>query len=140
MERSSSQTRMLATQPPFCPGGCELRRRSGGQARCGEGFRRASGGGPFCVEPFCVQSPQPKNESGAMSWLGTGPDFAFMRLHDLVDDCQAEAGATFETRLEGLENLFGLLRGHSGSGVGEADLPIVSQVFDADLQGAAVAH
>ena len=63
-----------------------------------------------------------------------------MRLHDLVDDGQPESGAAFKVRLEGLKNLFNLLRRHSGSGIGKADLPVIAQGFDRDGQRAAVFH
>ena len=63
-----------------------------------------------------------------------------MRLHDLVDDGQSEPGAAFEVRLEGLEDLFGLLRRHAGSGIGKTDLPVVAQGFDGHGQRAAVLH
>src|SRR5258706_9614479 len=135
MERSSSKTRMLARHPPFGGGSCDLRGSNRLQFGPGEGFRRRSAGRPFSIEP-----PQPQDESGSLPWLGSSPHLAFMRLHDLVDDRQAEARAAFKARLEGLENLLRLLRSHSSSSIRKTNLPVVSQAFDAYLQSAAVPH
>ena len=63
-----------------------------------------------------------------------------MRLNDLVDHRQPEAGAAFKVRLEGLENLFSLLRSHSGSGIRETNLPVVSPAFDAYVESATIPH
>jgi hypothetical protein len=49
-----------------------------------------------------------------------------MRLHDLVDNGQAEAGSTFKVRLEGLEDFFRLLRVDAGAGIGKAHLPVAA--------------
>src|ERR1700734_3113943 len=120
MERSSSQTRMLATQPPFCRGRCKWRGRRRGQGRWGKLLSRQSTDGlPFGVEPA-----QPQDEIGPLPWLRPRPYFAFVRLHDLVDHCEAEAGAAFKVRLEGLEKFLSLLRGHACSGIRETDLPV----------------
>src|ERR1039458_7705571 len=136
MERSSSQTRMLATQPPFCRSRCEWRRRSRLQHRCSEVFSRGSTGS----RSFCVEPPQPQNESGSLPLLRPCPDLAFVRLYDLVDHRQTKARAAFEVRLEGLENLLRLLRGHAGSGIRETNLPVVFHALDRHLQSAAVPH
>src|SRR5271157_975536 len=118
MERSSSQTRMLATRPPFCGGGCELHRRGYGQGGCGEVFRRSGDTDrlpfcvglscvglscvepsciePFCIEPFCVKASQPEDESCSLPRPRAGPHFAFVGLHDLVDHDQAEPSAAFK--------------------------------------------
>src|SRR5260370_21386128 len=136
MERSSSQTRMLAMPPAFCRRSHQVRGNSRLQYwRCDDLGGTIAGGGPFCIEP-----PQPENESGSLPRLGAGPDLAFMRLHDLVDHRQAETGAAFKARLEGVENLFRLLQRHSCASVRKTDLPVVSQSFDAHLQSAAIAH
>src|ERR1700733_3236637 len=107
MERSSSQTRMLATQPPFPGSRRELRGR-------GEVFGRTGAdrvpfcGEPFCGNPFCLEPAQPQDEGRPLPGLGAGPHFTFVRLYDLVDHGQAKSRAAFKVRLEGLENLLGL--------------------------------
>src|SRR5258707_1258569 len=99
MERSSSQTRMLPTSPSSRSG-----RDSAGQLRFRS--RRRSN--------TRFHPPQPHYEAGTLAHFRTRPDFAFMRLHNLVDDRQAESGTLFEIRLEGLEDFFSLLRAKSG--------------------------
>src|SRR5271157_2825578 len=112
MERSSSQTRMLATKPPFRCSRRELRGWSRRQPSPSECFiHRSAGSRSFGVEPA-----QSENESGSLPRLRPRPHLAFVRLHDLVDHRETKAGAAFKVRLEGLENLFRLLRGHAGSG------------------------
>src|SRR6266568_4004057 len=94
MERSSSQTRILATQTS--------------SAGCGRG-QHPSG---IChtliaeVGPLGVESPQPENERGSLPGLRSRPNLAFMRLHNLVDDGQPESGTALEVGLEGFEDFF----------------------------------
>ena len=83
---------------------------------------------------------QSQNERGSLPGLGSRPNFTFMGLHDLVDHRQAQASSTLKVRLKGFENLFCLLRSHSGSSVGKGDLPVVAQALDTDSQAATVAH
>src|SRR5258708_323798 len=136
MERSSSQTRMLATRPPFRPTRCKFHGGQGVQLRFGRIF------GLKCRKPpsFGIEPPQPQHESGSLPRLGPCPNFAFMRLYDLVDDRQSETGAPFKVRLEGFEYLLRLLRSHSGSCIRKAHLPVVSQTLDGHLKSTAGLH
>ena len=61
-----------------------------------------------------------------------------MRLHDLVNQGQAEAGAALKIGLEGFEDFFDLLRAHAEAGIGESHLPIVSDGFNGDGECAAI--
>src|SRR5437660_1930017 len=118
MERSSSQTRMLAMQPPSGRGSglfCEHASIYIDVCSCGFAGRHCS---------LRVEAPQSQHKRGPLSLLGARPDFAFMRLHDLVDDRQTQPGASFEVGLEGLKDLFRLLRTHTGPGIRKADLPV----------------
>ena len=65
------------------------------------------------------ETAQPQNECGSLPWLRPRPHLAFVRLHDLVNDGQAQPCAALEVRLERLEDFFDLLRRHARSGVGE---------------------
>src|SRR3984957_1931425 len=132
MERSSSQTRILATRSPFGRSSCQLhgRSRSSGIA---DRWRAVH-------VPFRVTPTQPQYESGSLLWLRSCPHFAFMGLHDLVNHRQAKACAALEVGLEGFEDLFRLLRSHSCSSVRTADLPVVFQRFDSHFQSATVTH
>src|SRR5579863_7088273 len=99
MERSSSQTRMLPMRSsPGREGGCgtgpQHRRR-----------RTASLSLQSAGRWLCRQAPQTQNEYRATARVGARPNLAFMGLHDLVNDGQAESGAPLELRLEGLKNL-----------------------------------
>src|ERR1035437_4969294 len=132
MERSSSQTRMLATQTSC---GCG---RSGPRRDRPPSLIRDTligGGGPFSIE-----TAQPQDERGSLPWLGARPNLAFMRLHNLVNDSQPEPSASLEVRLEGLEDFFDLLRTHARTGVSESNLPGVPQRFESDGQRAAANH
>jgi len=61
-------------------------------------------------------------------------------LHDLVNDGQPQAGAAFKVRLERLKDLFDLLRAHASAGIGESDLPIVTQRFERNRQRTSALH
>ncbi len=63
-----------------------------------------------------------------------------MRLHDLVNDSQPQAGASFKVGLEGFEDFLDLLRRHAHAGVNERDLPVVAQGLDGRGQRAATFH
>ena len=69
--------------------------------------------------------PQPQNKFAALPEFGASPHFAFVRLHNLIDDGQTQSGAALEFGLEWLEDFLYQLRPHSGSGVRKDDLPIV---------------
>src|ERR1700679_3359876 len=71
-----------------------------------------------------AHAAQAEYEASPFANLRARPDFAFMRLHNLVDDGQAKAGSTFEIRLKRLEDFFCLLRIDTGAGVGKTHLPI----------------
>src|SRR5579871_4371941 len=130
MDRSSSHTRMLATPTPCSRGDGRQRHARRFHGRAGVDFEVTLSG----------EAMQSQNESCALSRLRAGPHFAFMRLHDLIDNGQSKTGPTFEIRLKRLKDLLGLLRRHSGAGVCESNLPIISQHFDADGEAAAVLH
>src|SRR5512140_2244990 len=101
MERSSSQTRILAMG--YLRGLGPLRvfgTRTGG-ARRGAGLR------------------QLEEKFGALAHLRTHRDLAVVRLHDLVDNGQAQPRAAFEPALVRLEYFFHLLRRESGTAVGK---------------------
>ena len=121
MERSSSQTRMLATATSC---GCD--------AAVARKHRSVSMRFSLRNRPPGIEAVQAQHERGSLPGLGSRPDLALMRLHDLVDDGQPQPGTAFEIGLEGLEDLFDLLRAHARSGIGKPDLPIVAQGFDAD--------
>src|SRR5208282_4612498 len=112
MERSSSQTRILPTPSSFS--GCE------GSSR---GLCRNGAAGAYRVVRL-LHTAQTQHKAGALAKLGARPNLALVRLHDLVDDGEAEAGSTFKVRLEGLKDFFRLLRVNAGTGVGKTDLPV----------------
>src|SRR5580692_2104815 len=101
MERSSSQTRMLAMEASSCPG-------------CGRGgplrhqhprFFRQALISPTVIAGGCalgIKTSQAQNERGSLPWFRSGPHLALMGLDNLVDNREAEAGAAFEIGLEGL--------------------------------------
>src|SRR5579864_125476 len=131
MERSSSQTRILATHPP-----------GRGSQRLGH-FQRVTLGrrdllGRYCA--FGVETAQSQHKRAALSGLRSGKDLSVMSLHDLVNNREPESGAAFKVRLEGLENLFHLLRRHAGACVGERDLPVVAERFQPNRELATVLH
>src|ERR1700757_1085414 len=103
MERSSSQTRMLAT-PTSC-------RRRGCSRSYGLILRDSSGRNGD--RPLGIKTAQAQDESGALAWFRASPDLAFVGLHDLIHNGQTEARASFEIGLERFENLFDLLRSHA---------------------------
>src|SRR5690242_14398892 len=111
MDRSSSQTRMLATRTSSGSQSYGLRGMltGGALSLSRDGF--LDRGSTIGIEP-----PQPQNKCRSPPRLGSRPDLAFMRLHDLINDGQPKPGAALKVRLEGLENFLDLLRGHSGSG------------------------
>src|SRR5271166_1604974 len=133
IERSSSQTRMLATRTSSRRHGQRAARWVACRVLHGNGLIRGN-------RPLGIETMQSQNKSRPLLWLRASPDLAFMRLHDLVNDCQSQPGATLEVRLERLEDLFDLLRRHTRSGVDERDLPFVAQCLDSGCQRAAVFH
>src|ERR1700682_1077120 len=131
IERSSSQTRMLAMRPPS--GGYDKQPGIGS----GSGTRHTLRAWSRALR---VQASQPQDESGSMPRLGACPDFALVRLYDLIDNCQPQSGSTFEIRLERFENLFYLLRSHARSGIGKTDLPVVTMAFDGNSDDSPAVH
>src|ERR1035438_10238777 len=119
MERSSSQTRMLATPTPS---GC------GQHASLIRHVLIRGGGTPG------IEAVQPQHERGSLPGLGSSPNLAAMRLHNLIDNRQPQPSTAFEVRLKGLEDFFDLLRTHASSSIGESDLPILSQRLDCDCE------
>src|ERR1051325_9161241 len=73
MERSSSQTRMLAMRTSCSYSGTLLRRRSVFAA----------------CQPLHAEAMHSKHECGTHPWPGARPYLALMRLHDLVHDCES---------------------------------------------------
>src|SRR5215472_912742 len=118
MERSSSEIRILAMDPP---GGRTVRVSGSGGMKLGEvaGFRAGAHLGG-------VDAPQPHYEHAALPRHGARPNLAFVRLHDLVNDGQPQSRTALKLRLEGLKNFFNHLRTHPWPGVGEVDLPIAA--------------
>src|SRR3984957_10959382 len=135
MERSSSQTRMLATHPSSrCD--CSLMSEHGGRSLKGSMRGRRPRQNSF----LRIQTPQPQDESRALPRFRARPDLAFVGLHNLINNGQPQASAAFKIRLEGLEDFFRLLRTHSRTGVGESHLPVVAERLDADRELPAAAH
>src|ERR1700690_4103130 len=164
IERSSSQTRMLPMRSlsscpsSSCPSSsypsCSClsclpaRSLSSGTAtasRCGAGgFSDMRG--RDCLNSFVqdffdffrrLETAQPHYELAALPLLGASPNLAFVALHDLINDGQAQPAATFEIGLEGFENLFNHLRRNARPGVGEAHLPIVVFGLQRDFESSA---
>src|SRR5208337_3479272 len=125
IERSSSQTRMLPTRSSFCDASERWSRRLH-TCKCG-GRRRGSDGD--LVEPA-----QAHYETGALANFRTSPHLTLVRLHDLVDNGQAEAGSTFKVRLERFEDCFRLLGVDARTGVGKAHLPLAAALGERDGQ------
>src|SRR5207302_6358606 len=98
MERSSSQTRILAMRTSH--GGGARQHLLSESVRC---QRR-----PLGFKPVQVQ-----HKRSSLPRFGTRPYLALMRLHDLVNDRESQSRPAFEIRLERLEYLFGLLRAHA---------------------------
>ena len=119
MERSSSQTRML-------PMAHLLRRRL--HAACADAVHRRQW--LACQSNSRSEAAQAQNEFASLSELGSRPDLAVMGLHDLIDDGQSKARATFKVRLKRLEDFFRQLRTDSRPGIGKADLPVLSDSSD----------
>ena len=67
---------------------------------------------------------QTQHKLASLSQFRACPDFTVVGLHDLVHNGQAESGAAFELRLEGLENFVHDLRIYTRAGIGEADVPV----------------
>src|SRR5580704_9605857 len=134
MERSSSQTRMLPTRFSYH----------------GDGSRDISGRFGACMpiggDLHQTQilrgdhAAQPQNEDATLPRLGAGPHLAFVGLHDLVNDGQSQSRATLELRLERFENLVDDLRVNAGTGVGEIDLPVITDCLDRNTKGATAMH
>src|SRR5208337_249512 len=113
---SSSTTKMLPTR-------CSSRgQRSSDRFRCGGCSARGG----------LLQTPQTDHEAGALADFRTRPHLALMRLDDLVHDSQPQSGAAFEVRLEGLEDLFRLLRLDAGTGIGKTHLPVRAALSESD--------
>src|SRR5208282_3163264 len=135
MERSSSQTRILptrATSYSHCRRGqCSSDRFRCGGGRCGG----SSGRGGLLLCAVIFHAPQAHHEAGALADFRTRPDFALMRLHDLVHDGEAQSGSVLKARLEGLEDFFRLLRTDAGTGIGKAHLPVRTALGEGYGQG-----
>src|SRR5215472_17158932 len=122
MERSSSQTRMLATRTSSCRQCYRLRgmltvRLLNLDSR--SFLERSS--------PLGIEAAQPQNKCRALPRLGSCPNLALMRLYDLINNGEPESGAALKIRLERFENFLDLLRRHSGPGIGKGDLPVFSE-------------
>src|ERR1700694_3112201 len=134
MERSSSQTRILATSPPECGNGRRFRGQTGLRLAPSD-VAQALG-----ERSLRLQAPQFQNESSSMTLPRSCPHLAFMRLHNLVHNGEAQPGTALEVRLEWREDLFCLLRAHTGSAIGETKLPVGSQRLDPHSERASAWH
>src|SRR5260370_28497740 len=134
MERSSSQTRILATSPPGCRNGRRFREQIGLRLAPRD---LAQPEGERCL---CLQAPQFQNESSSLTLPRSRPHLAFMRLHNLVHDGEAQPGTAFKVRLEWLEDLFYLLRAHTGSVIGKTKLPVGAQWLDTHSEPSSPGH
>src|SRR5579862_6703190 len=133
MERSSSQTRMLAMRSLLCAGGC---------CQCFHfnhcpvrGLLRGVGESFAHSQPF-----QTQHEFAALSGLGPCPNFSFVRLDYLIHNGETEPCAALELRLKRLKNLARQLRRYPGAGVRETELPIFSNRVHRDLERALLPH
>src|SRR5947209_20627218 len=113
MERSSSQTRMLA-----------MTYLSSGQWPVPSGQQRALHN--LTDFAICLGAFQLEDEFRALAGLGAHGNTPIVGLHDLVGDGQAKPGATFEPRLIGLEYLLHLLARHAGAAIGEPNAPEIA--------------
>src|SRR5580704_1300490 len=112
IERSSSQTRMLPTCGSSRCQGCCSYFGSRGCRSCELGFDRGRGGGSVSggavptvirmgirpgIRPDVriLHAAQADYEARSLAELRTYPYFAFVGLHDLVDDGEAESGSAF---------------------------------------------
>src|SRR3984957_7827553 len=128
MERSSSQTRILALRSPSrCPERRLTPLLSGGRRA---GTRDGGSHQRQCT--IRIQCAQLEDEGGSLARFGACPNFAFMRLHDLINDGQSQAGSAFEIGLERLEDFFSLLRSHSRARVGKGDLPVIADEIESN--------
>src|SRR6476660_5797711 len=134
MERSSSHTRILPTGATSYPGsssdvvrslGRPLRRND--RLECSNALRHRG-------------TPQTKYEHAAFSQFRTGPNLAFVSLHNLIDDGQTQASSTLKLRLEGLENLFHQLAAHARPGIGKVDLTVVAYLLQRDFENPSRTH
>src|SRR6185437_10556013 len=132
MERSSSHTRML----PMRSTSPARRNRFPGLGK--EFWLRSRRFGRQAL--YRRQAAQPEHEDAALSNSGARPHFAFMRLYDLIYDGQAQSGAAFELRLEGLEDFLHQLPAHAWTGIGEVDLPVLTRLFQRDAEHSTGAH
>src|ERR1700756_1800944 len=132
MERSSSQTRMLATRTSSR----RCSRRLGDRQHVR--FIACSVAGSHGV--FRVQAAESQDKCRALARLRSGPYFPVVSLYDLVNDRQPQPGASFKVGLEGFEDFFDLLRRHAHSGVHERDLPVIAQGLDCGGQRASIFH
>src|SRR5882724_8381039 len=114
-ERSSSQTRMLATRASYLHSG----------TRVGACLGRIAGGDRNFLLGLRESLLQIDDEVSTRAWLRLHRYLGVMCLQDLIHDRQTQSGATAEAGMEGLENLLHLRLRNAGAGVGEADLPVV---------------
>ena len=77
----------------------------------------------------CCEAAHSQHEYASLPQFGPDPYLAFVRLNNLVNDRQAQTGATFKLRLEWLEYFLDQLRAHSRTGIGETELPIFAGSF-----------
>src|SRR5262249_59255092 len=118
MERWSSQTRMLAMR--------HLR------VHCSWRTLRLRLRGPG-MQDF-------QDEFRAAARPGLHVNLGAVGLHDLIDNGQAEPGAAFKIRLEGLKNLFREVGSNAGPGVANTDAQKVSHRANRDRERAFAAH
>src|SRR5438874_6609615 len=124
MERSSSQMRIL---------GMRALRFGVLRQRCRNLCR------PSSDEFFCSLSHS-QDKRASLAGLRPDPHFAFVCLHDLVNDCKAQASAAFELRLEWLKDFFNHLRTHSRARISKTELPFIAEFFNTYGQGATLLH
>src|SRR5581483_3452903 len=128
IERSSSQTRILAMRSPFSGGG-PLSQLFHSLVRLGRN-----------LHALALRPPQTQNKSGSLALPRTRPYLAIMGLHNLVDDRQSKTCATFKLGLKGFEYFFGLLGTHARSGIAEAHFPVFAFRFYCNAQRASALH
>src|ERR1700690_297152 len=147
MERSSSQTRMLPTRGSSCCRCCCFHSSSRGsrcrdrefeffRGRCGRSSDGDAVRAVTLMRVHMLDTPQPDYKAGSLAELRARPHLALMRLHDLVDDGEAESGSALENRLERVKDFFRLLPIDTCAGVGEAHFPVAAALGQSHGQAA----
>jgi len=125
MERSSSQTRILARDLPWAAAACSCGALASVVRRC-YGRRNA-------VVRRSASNRRSRITKVVPARLGSCPHLALVSLHNLVD--HGKPGLYRLRSLTGrVRKFFSLLRSHACSGVAETNLPVITVAFECDLR------